>query len=138
MHYFGKFQESALVPDQLFAGHGHGYMRASLVNHTLGSVHTGLSICELAPGGTLEPHVHSFEEGFYVLSGEAVVSINDQAYLLKAGDYGVVKVGGLHAWRNIGASPARWFQMNAPQPKPPGKERDTFFQKGGQAPSAAK
>jgi quercetin dioxygenase-like cupin family protein len=28
--------------------------------------------------------------------------------------------------------------MNAPQPKPPGKERDTFFQKGGKAPSDAK
>ncbi len=108
------------------------------MNHAHGSVHTGLSICELAPGGTLAPHVHSFEEGFYVLSGEAIVSINDQAYLLKAGDYGVAKVGALHAWRNIGKTPVRWFQMNAPQPKPPGKERDTFFQKGGKAPSDAK
>ncbi len=52
-----------------------------LVNHTMGSVHTGLSICELAPDGTLDPHVHSFEEGFYILSGEAIVAINDQAYL---------------------------------------------------------
>jgi uncharacterized cupin superfamily protein len=79
MHYFGKFQESALVADPLFAGHSERYTRASLVNHTLGSVHTGLSICELSPGGALDPHVHSFEEGFYILSGEAVVAINEQA-----------------------------------------------------------
>lgn len=138
MHYFGKFQENMLVADPLFAGHGQGYTRASLVDHTLGSVMTGLSVCELAPGGTVDPHVHSFEEGFYVLSGEAILAINDQAYRLKAGDYGVAKVGALHAWRNVGTTPVRWFQMNAPQPKPPGKERDTFFQKAGKAPSDAK
>src|SRR5258708_1136992 len=138
MHYFGKFDENALAADPLFAGHSQGYTRASLVSHTIGSVHTGLSICELAPAGTLDPHVHSFEEGFYVLSGEAVVSINDQAYLLKAGDYGVAKVGALHSMRNVGKAPIRWFQMNAPQPKPAGKERDTFFQKGGTAPFDAK
>ena len=138
MHYFGKFQDNMLVADPLFAGRGHGYARASLVNHTLGSVLTGLSVCELAPGGTLDPHVYSCEEGFYVLSGEAVFAINGQAYRLKAGDYGVAKVGALHAWRNTGTVPVRWLQMNAPQPKPAGKERDTFFQKGCTAPAGAK
>ena len=138
MHHFGKFDDKALAADALFAGHGEGYVRVSLVNHTLGSVMTGLSVCELAPGGTLDPHVHSFEEGFYLLSGEAVYAVNDQAYRLKAGDYGVVKVGALHSWRNTSKAPARWLQMNAPQPKPAGKERDTFFQKGAKAPSDAK
>jgi len=138
MHYFGQFQDSMIVADPLFAGHGQGYTRAPLVNHTTGSVLTGLSVCEIAPGGTLDPHVHSFEEGFYVLSGGAVFACNGQAYRLQAGDYGVVKVGGLHAWRNTGSVPVRWLQMNAPQPKPAGKERDTFFQKGGTAPPDAR
>ena len=135
MHYFGKFDDTALTADALFAGHGEGYRRASLVNHTLGSVMTGLSVCEIAPGGTLDPHVHSFEEGFYLLSGEALFAGNDQTYRLKAGDYGVAKVGALHAWRNTGKTPVRWLQMNAPQPKPAGQERDTFFKKGAKAPS---
>lgn len=126
-----------MTADPQFAGHSQGYTRALLVDHTLGSVHTGLSMCELAKGGTIDPHVHSFEEGFYVLSGTAVTSMNGEAYVLKAGDYGVAKVGALHAWRNVGATPVRWFQMNAPQPKPPGKERDTFFKKGATAPSDA-
>ena len=133
MHYFGQFQDGMLVADPLFAGHSQSYASASLVNHTLGSVLTGLSVCELAPAGTLDPHVHSFEEGFYVLEGEGIYTINDQSYRLKPGDYGVAKVGALHAWRNIGTGPVRWLQMNAPQPKPEGKERDTFFQKGGKA-----
>jgi quercetin dioxygenase-like cupin family protein len=137
MHYFGKFQDSSMTADPQFAGHSQGYTRALLVDHTLGSVHTGLSMCELAPGGTIDPHVHSFEEGFYVLSGTAVAAMNGEAYSLKAGDYGVAKVGTLHAWRNVGATPVRWFQMNAPQPKPSGKERDTFFKKGATSPSDA-
>ena len=126
-----------MTADPQFAGHSQGYTRAPLVDHTLGSVHTGLSMCELAPGGTIDPHVHSFEEGFYVLSGTAVAAMNGEAYVLKAGDYGVAKVGALHAWRNAGATPVRWFQMNAPQPKPPGRERDTFFKRGATAPSDA-
>jgi len=137
MHYFGKFLESSLVADPLFAGHSRGYTSASIVNHSLGSVLTGLSVCEIAPGGSLDPHVHSFEEGFYVLFGEAVFACNGEAYLLKAGDYGVAKVGALHGWRNTGNAPVRWLQMNAPQPKPQGKERDTFFKKDATAPSAA-
>jgi quercetin dioxygenase-like cupin family protein len=135
MHSFGKFDASALGAHPVFAGHSQGYTHTWLVNHTTGSVHTGLSIDELAPGGTIAPHVHSFEEGFYILSGEAIVAISDQIYRLRRGDYGVVKVGALHAWRNAGSTPVRWFQMAAPQPKAAGKERDTFFQKGGAAPA---
>src|SRR5438552_2893924 len=138
MHYFGTVRDGLLSSDPLFAGHSQGYARASIVNHTIGSVLTGLSVCELAPGGTLDPHVHSFEEGVYVLSGEAVIAMGDQAYRLKAGDYGVAKVGTLHSWRNTSKMPVRWLQMNAPQPKPAGKERDTFFQKSGTAPADAK
>jgi len=137
MHYFGKFLDSSMSPDPLCAGHSQGYARAVIVDHTLGSVHTGLNICELGPGGTLDPHAHSFEEGFYILTGGVVVEINGEAYLLKAGDYGVVKVGALHAWRNIGTLPVRWLQMHAPQPKAPGKERDTFFKKGAVAAKSA-
>jgi quercetin dioxygenase-like cupin family protein len=137
MHHIGKFNDSALAPLPLFNGHSQGYTHAALISHATGSLHTGLSINELGAGGMIAPHVHSFEEGFYVLSGEAIVSVNDQAYRLRAGDYGVAKVGVLHAWRNAGSAPVRWFQMAAPQPKPVGKERDTFFQRGGVAPADA-
>jgi quercetin dioxygenase-like cupin family protein len=135
MHYVAAFHDRALVP--LYDGHGQGYTQASLVDHTAGSVHTGLSIGELAGGGTLPPHVHSYEESFYLLSGHATLGINDQAYRLGPGDYGCIKVGALHGWRNIGSTPARWLQMAAPQPKPAGSERDTFFKKHGSLPAAA-
>jgi quercetin dioxygenase-like cupin family protein len=137
MHYRGTFEERALAAHPVFDGHSQGYRHADLVNHTQGSLHHGLSIDELAPGGVIDPHVHSFEESFYILSGEAVVTINGSSYLLRQGDYAAVKVGMPHAWRASGSAPVRWLQMAAPQPKPIGAERDTFFPKDGTVPSDA-
>jgi len=137
MHHFGSFDDSALVPHGVYAGHGEGYRQAALIGPHTGSVHTGLSVAELDAGGVLAPHVHSFEEGFYVLEGEAIVAIGDSAVRLRAGDYGALKVGTVHGWRNAGNSRLRWLQMQAPQPKPGGAERDTFFPKGGLVPERA-
>ena len=134
MHYVGTFIESSLTANPIYGPNGHRYTEAALVDHTSGSVHTGLSIAQLAAGGTLSTHVHSYEEGFYILSGEVVAGINDQTYRLGPGDYGCIKVGTPHAWRNAGASEVRWLQHAAPQPKPAGMERDTFFPKNGRLP----
>jgi quercetin dioxygenase-like cupin family protein len=54
-------------------------------------------------------------------------------YRLGPGDYGAFKVATPHAWRAAGDTPARWLQMSAPQPKPPGAERDTFFPRSAAA-----
>ena len=129
MHHFGRFEESALHAHPTFEGHSEGYRLVSLVDHAVGSVHTGLSMNELQPGGTIHPHVHSYEEGFYILSGEAVVTTNGSSYLLGPGDFAVVKVGTTHAWHAASSSPVRWLGMAAPQPKPHGTLRDTFFLK---------
>jgi len=128
MHHFGRFDERGLAPHPVFDGHSQGYTTASLISRSTGSVHTGLSIDQLAPGGTIDPHVHSFEEGVYILSGEPILTIGSETYQLRSGDYAALKVGTSHAWR-AGAAPVRWLQMAAPQPKPPGAERDTFFLK---------
>jgi quercetin dioxygenase-like cupin family protein len=128
MHHFGRFDERALAPHPVFDGHSRGYAAASLISRSTGSVHTGLSIDQLAPGGTIDPHVHSFEEGIYILSGEPILTIGSESYQLRSGDYAAVKVGTSHAWR-AGDAPVRWLQMAAPQPKPYGAERDTFFLK---------
>ena len=127
MHFFGTFDARALAPHPRYDGHADRYAEAELVNRDTGSVHTGLAICELAANGTLSPHVHSYEEGFYILSGGAIVASDGRAFLLRAGDYGVFKVGTPHGWRNAGPEPVRWLQMAAPQPNPVGRDRDTFF-----------
>ena len=137
MHHFGHFDATALGGHQVFDGHSESYRHAPLVGADQGSVHTGLSIDELAPGGVVAPHVHAYEESFYVLAGEAILRVNDQVYRLRPGDFGAIKVGTMHGWRAIGSSPVRWLQMGAPQPKPPGQERDTFFLKNSPVPGDA-
>ena len=128
MHHFGRFDERALAAHPVFEGHSRGYSSAPLINRQTGSMHTGLSIDQLAPAGTIDPHVHSFEEGVYILSGEPILAIGSESYQLRPGDYAAIKVGTPHAWR-AGNAAVRWLQMTAPQPKPPGAERDTFFPK---------
>jgi quercetin dioxygenase-like cupin family protein len=134
MHYFKKSAAASLQPHPLYTDHSQGYSWASLIDHTTGSVHTGLSMNQLAPGGIIAPHVHSYEEGFYLLEGEVVVQSGEDVYSLCPGDFGAFKVGTPHAWRNTGSHSARWLGMAAPQPKPLGKERDTFFVRNAEAP----
>ena len=111
-----------------FAGHAQGYARSSLVDRSVGAIHTDIGLCRLAPGGALDRHVHSFEQCAYVLGGETVVEIDDRAYELHEGDYVVFPVGLAHAWRNTGTSEARWLEVSTPQPAQPGAAReDTFF-----------
>ena len=93
MHYFGTFDDSALARHDVYAGRGEGYRQAPLIGPHTGSVHTGLSVAQLDPGGVLAPHVHSFEEGFYVLEGERDPRRRRRAVRLRAGDYGALKVG---------------------------------------------
>jgi mannose-6-phosphate isomerase-like protein (cupin superfamily) len=134
MHYFGLFDTGALMPHPRYGGHAERYTEAELVNGQTGSVHSGLAMCELAANGALAPHVHSYEEGFYVFSGHAVVSIGERSVLVGPGDYGALKVGTPHGWRTSGAEAVRWLQMAAPQPKPIGGDRDTFFLKNASVP----
>ena len=129
MHFHGRTSDFALTVPRLYANHSHGYAQASLVDHITGSVHTGLSMNQLAPSGSIAPHLHSYEKGFDILEGEAVLSVADRTWRLGPGDFGAFKVGTLHAWRNAGQRPVRWLQVAAPQPKPEGAERDTFFPK---------
>lgn len=100
MHYVGRSSKNTLTPHPTYENHSEGYTQAALVDHTTGSVHTGLSLNQLVAGGTLSPHLHSYEEGFYILAGEALVSMNEQTYRLGPGDYAAIKVGTAHAWRN--------------------------------------
>jgi quercetin dioxygenase-like cupin family protein len=138
MHHIGKFNEADLAAASLYEGHSQGYTQATLVDHTSGSVHTCTTMGQLAPQGIISAHVHAYEESFYILQGEAVLSLDGQAYHLKSGDLGAFKVGQVHAWRNVGHQPVRWFQMAAPQPKPAGGWQDTYFLKEGAAPSQGK
>jgi quercetin dioxygenase-like cupin family protein len=137
MHAVIRPQEYSLEPSPLYAEGSRGYTQASLVDRRHGSVHTGLTLNELAPGGRIAAHMHSFEKGVYVLNGTATLEVEGGPVRCGAGDFVALKVGTPHSWHNDSNAPVRWLQMSAPQPKPPGAERDTFFVHDGGAEAIA-
>jgi quercetin dioxygenase-like cupin family protein len=104
------------VPDD-WARASKGYTRWSVVDETTPAVHTGFGICALQPAGSVPPHVHAYEESFYIVDGSVVLETPEGAGLLRPGDYGLLPVGFPHAWRNDADAPARWADMLAPQPR---------------------
>ena len=125
MHHMCRAKDIDLKP--AYGGNSLAYTRASLIDHTVGSVHTGFGLCALGQGGHVGKHVHSFEEGFYVLEGKPRIVLRDTAYELAPGTCGVVPVGVPHAWIAPENEGAKWIDMLAPQPRPQGVEQDTFF-----------
>jgi len=132
MHDYEK-QERYAVPHG-YEKHSQGYERFTLVDHSVGSVHMGVGICELQPNGSVDFCVHANEKGIYVLGGELELRRDREALRLSADDYALVPYGVLHAFRNRGNKIARWFEMQSPQPKPLGRWEDTFFIGGGDWP----
>jgi quercetin dioxygenase-like cupin family protein len=105
------------APGADWARSASGFGRWPVVDENAPSVHTGLGVCALSPGGAVPAHVHSFEECFYVLEGAPILDTIEGSTLLRAGDYGLLPIGLSHAWRNPGDEPARWVDMLAPQPR---------------------
>jgi quercetin dioxygenase-like cupin family protein len=119
-------QKQSAVPHG-YEKHAQGYQRISLVDHSTGSVHIGVGICQLEPNGTVDYCLHTNEEALYVLEGELEIMRDREAFRLSADDYALVPYGIPHAYRNRGRKAVRWLEAQAPQPKPPGGWPDTFF-----------
>ena len=125
-HIVHRADDATYAVPEIYGKHSQGLGRWSLIDHTTPAVHTGFGICELTPGGMVEAHVHSFEESFNLLSGEAVLETPEASVQLVAGDYGVIPLGVPHRWRNVGTAPARWADLLTPQPRPE-FAYDTYF-----------
>ena len=115
-----------------------GFRRATYVDRAMGSVHMGTGICFLDPNGAIQLHLHSFEESFYILEGTVLVQIGDKTYTLGPGNFGLIPTGVPHSWRKNAGAPARWLEMQAPQPRSIEYGRDTFFTSNAPAPDAAR
>ena len=136
MHYVSKIEEALARTPRLYESHSSGFRRATFVDRAMGSVHMGVGVCFLAPGGSIGPHLHSFEESFYVLEGSVSAQIGGESRTLGPGDFGLIPTGAVHSWRNASDRTVRWLEMQAPQPRPVEYGRDTFFrQEAGQGPA---
>ena len=129
----GKLSQISWSEPVGYEGHARGYTRAALIDHATGSVHMGVSVGRLEAGGSIDACVHAFEKGIYLFEGEIELGRGGSVFRLAQDDYALIPTGTTYVMRNTGAQPARWFDMQAPQPKPPGKWQDTFFVAGEMA-----
>jgi mannose-6-phosphate isomerase-like protein (cupin superfamily) len=138
MHAVSRIDPAAAQTPPPYASHSLGFRRATYVDRAVGSVHMGTGICFLDPNGSIQLHMHSFEESFYILEGTVLAQFGDKTYTLGPGNFGLIPTGLPHAWRNSSGGTVRWLEMHAPQPRPvdnnAGYGRDTFFT--GQAPAS--
>ncbi len=130
MHFVSKIDPLATQTPKAYEQGSSGFRRATYVDRAMGSVHMGTGICYLDANGVIQLHLHSFEESFYILEGSLIVQIGEQTHLLGPGNFGLISTGVPHSWRNVGEQPARWLEMQAPQPRPLDYGRDTFFVAG--------
>ncbi len=136
MYHVSKIDPNAQAP-ALYRAASAGFTRSTMVDRAAGSVHMGVGVCSLEPGGSVHPHLHAFEESFLLLEGELDAQIGEQVYHLVPGHYGLIPTGAPHAWRSASAQPARWLEMQAPQPREGETHRDTFFT-GGALPGSGR
>src|SRR5512138_40770 len=99
MHFVSKIDSFKAQTPKGYEQGSSGFRRASYVDRAMGSVHMGTGICYLDANGSIQPHLHSFEESFYVLEGNVILKIGKQDYLLGPGNFGLINTGISHSWR---------------------------------------
>lgn len=130
MHFVTSLAKLSNSTPAGYEGQSRGFGRKTYVDHSMGSVHMSVGICQLEPGGNIRHHLHAFEESFYILEGELVCQIGEAAYAVGPGHYALIPTGTVHAWQNTSSQPARWVEMQAPQPRPAERGVDSFFVAG--------
>ncbi len=128
MHYVESLDSSFAGQPAATNENSSGIARKVLVGPDRGAVHTELAVGSLEPGGWLRRHLHSFEEGLYVLGGELILELDGHVHLLHSGDYALMPVGAPHTLANSGDQQTRWLSVNTPQRlAPDAPRRDTFY-----------
>ena len=100
-----------------FDGRSRGYAADPIVDETSGGVQMGFRVARLDTAGSVDTHLHSYEESVYVIAGSLTVDTPGESVELVPGDYGLLPVGLTHAFRNRGTEPVEFAEMKAPLPR---------------------
>jgi quercetin dioxygenase-like cupin family protein len=122
---FGYFDEAALPrpggPSQMEGFNPlTGVAIKMFVDRSFGAVHQSLFLIQYQPGAKIDPHDHTFEESYLIVSGHVRATADGQTYDLSPGDVIWTGVGCVHSFANLGDEPVRWIETQAPLP--PAKE----------------
>lgn len=126
-HTFRHIEDDLFTFPARCEGHASGFRRADLIGREQGSVHMGFFISELAPDGSIDAQIHSYEKGIFVLEGTIELNRDGTVFALGPHDYALIPIGTKHAFRNRGSARARWVEKCAPRPKLVDEWQDSFF-----------
>ncbi|MFT5181034.1 MAG: quercetin dioxygenase-like cupin family protein [Alphaproteobacteria bacterium] len=101
----------------------HGFSMRMMLDNEVGAIHFYMFIINFRDGGLCDHHDHPFEETYFMLEGEIDCVFEGQEYHLKAGDYGWTGVGTQHGFFPKKGQPARWLEVQVPQPPRRGGQR---------------
>jgi quercetin dioxygenase-like cupin family protein len=108
-----------------FVGHSAGFASQVLVDGSHGAKHMRALWNHMTAGGSIDAHVHSYEESFFVLAGEPVLVVDGRPTQLRRGSTGVIPIGREHSWRTV--DNAVWFETASPLPRDEHVSTDTYF-----------
>jgi mannose-6-phosphate isomerase-like protein (cupin superfamily) len=90
------------------------------VDRSIGAIHQSLFLIQYWPGAKIDPHDHTFEEFYLIVSGQVRATADGHTYDMGPGDVIWTSVGCIHSFANLGREPVRWIETQAPLP--PSKE----------------
>ena len=90
--------------------------RESRLDEHFGAVHHRMLFIEYQPGVSIALHDHTFEEAYFILSGEVEGTLGGKTYRAGPGDVLWTGVGCVHTFVNRSTGPVRWLETFAPQP----------------------
>lgn len=120
---FGHYGVENQPPSSDVSSQLHGFSIRMLLDNDAGAVHFHMFIINFRDGGLCNHHDHPFEETYFMLEGEIECIFEGQEYTLKAGDYGWTGVGTQHGFFPKKGQPARWLEVQVPQPPRRGGQR---------------
>lgn len=127
MHHVTRFDSTHLKVPELYEDRSIGYRRVSHIDRSVGAIHTGFGTCELAGGGSIKPHVHSYEELIYVVEGNPCLTLDGQTFQLGPDEAAFIGVAATHSWHAPSEETCRWIDLQTPQARDRGAAPDTFF-----------
>ena len=87
-----------------------------LIDEASGAVHHRLLFIQYEPGANIALHDHTFEESYFILSGEVEATLDGRTYTVGPGNVVWTAVGCVHAFANVGSVPVQWLETFSPQP----------------------
>ena len=87
-----------------------------IIDEDFGARHHRLLFIEYQPGVRMGLHDHTFEESYFILSGEVEGTLDGKTYVGKPGDVFWTGVGCVHGFANVGTAAGAWLETFAPQP----------------------